>query len=96
VKTVGFVGTGDDLDISFWRPFGQRRVVHLNVSTDGPEQIKARKITHAVVSGLLLDTAKIPLEDWLAKTQGELVATETATVSVQTGAQKWYIVRFRE
>ena len=40
LSVVGFMGTADDIDISLWRPFGQRRVEHVLLS-DSPEQIQA-------------------------------------------------------
>ena len=39
IKTVGFIGTEDDPDISLWRPFGGRQVEHFFL-TDPPEQIR--------------------------------------------------------
>ncbi len=41
IKTVGFIGTEDDSDISFWRPFGGRTVQHFFL-TDPPEKIRAQ------------------------------------------------------
>lgn len=96
LKTVGMVAGPDDLDISFWRPFGQRRVAHLGAHEADAEQIKLRKIKYAVISDQHLQMEHVPLEEWLAKTRGEILTNVSATITVSTGPQKFYIVRFPE
>ena len=49
IKTVGFIGTEDDTDISLWRPFGGRRVEHFLLA-DPPEQIR-QQVQYVVVGG---------------------------------------------
>jgi hypothetical protein len=94
VKVVGFMGTPDDIDISLWRPYGTRRVEHFLVK-DSAEQIRARGIHYAVVSGLNLEETGTTLEAWLAKSNAELVATTNAVVKVSDGPRPWHIVRFK-
>jgi hypothetical protein len=94
VKVVGFMGTPDDIDISLWRPYGTRRVEHFLVK-DSAEQIRARGIHYAVVSGLNLEETGTTLEAWLAKSNAELVATTNAVVKVSDGPRLWHIVRFK-
>lgn len=96
LKVVGMVAGPDDLDISLWRPFGTRRVAHLGVHDVDDAQIKTRKIQYAVISELILQLEKVPVEDWLAKTHGEIITNVTATITVSAGPQKFYIVRFPE
>lgn len=96
LKVVGMVAGPDDLDISLWRPFGTRRVAHLGVHDVDDAQIKTRKIQYAVISELILQLEKVPVEDWLAKTHGEIITTVTATITVSAGPQKFFIVRFPE
>ena len=99
LKSVGFMGAPDDLDISFWRPYGQRRVDHINFG-ETDVQIRDRKITYAIVSGLNFDLAyeysKIKFEDWLVAVRAEVITNTTATIAVSAGPQKWYIVRFKK
>jgi len=95
LKVVGFMGTPDDIDISFWRPYGTRQVKHFFVK-DSSEQIRQRGIRYAVVSGLHLKETGTTLEAWLAKSGAELVATANVTVKVADGPQPWHIVRFRD
>ncbi len=92
---VGFMGDGDDIDISLWRPFFERRVEHILLS-DTATQIRQRQIRYAVVGGWNLAAKGTTLAAWLERVRAELVATTTATLTVIQGPQPWYIVRFPE
>jgi len=95
LKVVGFLGTGDDLDISFWRPYGTRHVEPILLS-DSLEFIRVRKLRYAVISSLQFELEGVAFEEWLTRTHAEVVASDTVTVRVSTGPQKWFIVRFKE
>jgi hypothetical protein len=90
-KTVGFIGTEDDPDISLWRPFGGRQVEHFFL-TDPPEQIRER-VEYVVVGGFNLNRRGTTLDAWLRQSGAELIATTNATVKVTEGPQPWYVVR---
>jgi len=92
LAVVGFLGSGDDVDISFWRPYGSRRVAHI-LLTDEPEHIRARGVEYIVVSGFHLELEQTTLAAWLEHSGAELLATTTATVKVMEGPKPWYIVR---
>jgi hypothetical protein len=92
VKTIGFMGAEDDIDISLWRPFGSRRVEHVLLS-DLPEEIQRRKIEYIVVGGFNLKLRGTTLEDWLGRVRADLIAKTDATVKVSEGSQAWYVVR---
>jgi hypothetical protein len=93
LKVVGFLGTHDDLDISFWKPYGGRRVAQIG-HRETAEQVRARKLQYAVVSGLHFELARLKFEDWLAAMRAEVVAETTLTISLSAGDQRWYVVRF--
>jgi hypothetical protein len=93
LSVVGFMGTGDDIDISLWRPFGTRRVEHILLS-DSLEQIRQRHIQYAVVGEVNLLENHTTLAAWQAKTGAQVVATATATMTVTQGPHPWYLVRF--
>jgi hypothetical protein len=95
LSLVGFMGTADDIDISLWRPFGQRRVEHVLLS-ESPEQIHRRHIRYMVVGGFNLSEHNTTLAAWQERTGAELVATTTATMLVSQGPQPWYLLRFPE
>jgi hypothetical protein len=93
LKTVGFIGTVDDTDISLWRPFGGRRVEHF-LLTDNPEEI-CRQVRYVVVGGYHLHEQGTSFEAWLNRSGAEWVGTVHAMVKVNEGLQPWYLVRFK-
>jgi hypothetical protein len=95
VTRVGFMGTEDDIDISFWRPFGQRRVEHILLS-DTPAQIREHGFNFVVVGGFYLASNNTTIESWLEKVQAEVIGKATATLKVSEGPQQWYVVRLRD
>jgi hypothetical protein len=60
------------------------------------EQIRIRKHQYAVVSGFFLEFFNISIDDWLARSRAEMVASETVTTAVSSGPQRWYLVRFKD
>jgi len=90
---VGFMGAPDDTDISFWRPFGSRRVDHILIG-DSPGQIRSRGIEYAVIGGLNLALHQTTIETWIGRTGAKVLATTSVTVKVSEGPQAWYLVQF--
>ena len=95
LRTIGFLGTPDDIAISFWRPYGTKRVEHILLD-DTTEQIRQRGIQFAVVSGLNFKQNNATLETWLDEHDAELLATTNAIIKVSDGPQPWYVVRFKQ
>jgi len=93
LKVVGFIGDGDDCDISLWRPFGARRVEHF-LLTDPPAQIRSR-VQYVVLGGYNLQTQNLALDAWLQKNGAELVAAANVTLKISEGSQAWYVARFK-
>jgi hypothetical protein len=93
LTVVGFVGAGDDIDISLWRPYGSRRVEHILLS-DSLEDIRRRHIDYAVVGGFNLALNGTTIEAWQKQTGAQVIAQTTATQTVIQGPQAWYVVRF--
>jgi len=93
LDVVGFMGGPDDIAISFWRPFGRRRVEHI-MPDDSAEQIRQRHIRYAVAAGTDLDYRRVSLEAWEQQAKATLVQTVLATTVVKEGPQPWYMVRF--
>lgn len=93
LKIVGFMGTGDDIDISLWRPYGSRRVEHILLN-DSLEDIKKRNIEYAVIGGYNLGFHGTTLEEWQKRTGARVIAQTTATLTVIQGPQSWYVVQF--
>ena len=94
VKSVGFIGSADDSDISLWLPLGSRRVEHFLLS-DPPELFLRQQIEYVVVGGFNLQACGTTLDAWLQQSGAELVATTNATLKVSEGPQPWFVVRFK-
>jgi hypothetical protein len=92
-KTVGFIGSADDVDISLWQPYGTRRVEHF-LLTDPPEQIR-QKVKYVVLGGYNLNFYNLTVDAWMQRNGAELVGTTNATLKVSEGMQPWYVVRFK-
>jgi hypothetical protein len=92
LRVIGFMGAEDDIDISFWRPFGRHIVRHVLVA-DSPEWIRQSGIEYIVVGGFNLKLKGTTLEEWLQRTRAEVVASAMATVKVAEGPQTWYVVK---
>ena len=90
---VGFVGASDDPSISFWRPFGQRRVEEI-LPTDSAAQIRARHIEYAVISEVFLRARQTFLDPWLQEYRATLIASFSVTTEASVGPSPWYVVRF--
>jgi len=95
LKVVGFLADGDDIDISLWRPYFQRRVRHVLLA-DGPADLRRRQIDYIVVGGAYLAAKNIAFETWRERVGATLVATTTATLKVAEGPQSWYLARLGE
>jgi hypothetical protein len=94
LKVIGFLGTGDDLDISLWKPYGSRRVEPFQFE-DSPEMIRKSGIEYGVVSALQLGVKNSTIEEWLQRAGADLIATTNATMTVSQGPEPWYLVRFK-
>jgi hypothetical protein len=92
IKAVGFIGTQDDVAISLWRPYGERRVETF-LLTDPPALLRQR-VEYVVLGGAHLKNENTPLEAWLQKSGAQLVSTTNATLRVGEGLQPWYVVKF--
>jgi hypothetical protein len=94
VRVVGFMAAEDDIEVSLWRPFGQRIVKDVLV-TDTAEQLRARGLDYIVVGGLNLKLRNKTIDQWLHDTGAEVIASTTATIKVGEGEQSWYLARVK-
>ena len=93
IKVVGYIGMDTDVDISLWRPYGERQVLHF-LLTDPPAQIR-QQVQYVLIGGSDLKDRNLTLDGWLQNSGAELVATTNATLTVSQGLQSWYVVRFK-
>jgi hypothetical protein len=94
ITSAGFLGTPDDIDISLWRPFGNRTVKHLLV-TDSAQDIRRKGIRYALVSEFCLRQQQIDSSQWRQRVGAELVDNLSVTQKLAEGPQVWELVRFR-
>ena len=59
-----------------------------------PEDIRARKLQYAAISGLHFELAERSFADWLKEMRAEVIAETTVTIAVSVGPKPWYLVRF--
>ena len=57
---------------------------------------KAAVVTGAGLEWSAFSITNLTLESWLTQTRAEVLTNTTATVSVSTGPQPWYLVRFKD
>ena len=93
LTVVGFMGRGDDPDISLWRPFGRRRVEHVLVS-DSRAQIRKRGIEYLVAGDISFGLNGTSFEAWAREVGAKPLGITNITVRVSEGPQAWHIVRF--
>ena len=92
VRVVGFIGTEDDCDISFWLPFGSRRVEHFLLN-DPPEQLRQKGVEYVVVNGATVHPGGVTVEDWMNKTGAKVIGKTNDTLKVSEGERTWMIVK---
>lgn len=95
LQVIGFVGTGDDLDISLSKPYGSRRVEPF-FAEDSGAKIRELGVEYVVVGDFILHDRGTTIDEWLHRTNAELLHTTTATMTVTQGEQKWYLVRMKK
>ena len=95
LKVVGFLADGNDIDISLWRPYFERRVDHVLLADTGAA-LRQRHLRYIVVGGAFLASQQTTLADWQRRAGADLVASATATLLVAEGPQSWYVMRLRD
>ena len=94
ISIVGFAAGTDDSEISFWLPFGSRRVEDFLV-TDPASELRKRGIEYAVINDGQLPQGRVTLDEWLQKSDAELLVATNATLKIATGSINYYVVRLK-
>lgn len=91
---LGFV-TFDDPETSLWRPFGSRRILHVQ-RTETAADLHRRGLKYVLVSSEVLQNHwGISLDSWLAQVDGERLATVPLELRASAGPKDWHVVRLR-
>jgi hypothetical protein len=91
VPVVGLIEGGNDAETSWWRPFGQRRVVHV-LEGDRREESSLHWI--AVKNEAIGRGAPEDFDQWLQRDGGSVVARQVVTERVNYGPETWSVVHF--
>jgi hypothetical protein len=93
VKTLGLVSGGNDLEVSLWRPYFTRRVVHI-VPGEDPARLKAGNIDFVVLNDEGLKYAhKTTLEEWCVRYGMTPYKNFSLPIRASREEMKWYLVR---
>lgn len=89
-KVLGMV-TFDQPEAALWRPFGERRIVHVR-RTDTAESLRDRGVRYVLAGeDTPMQAFDQPLEDWVERLNARLVRSFTITLRVQKGPETWYL-----
>lgn len=93
-RLLGFVSF-DDPETSLWRPFGTRRILHVQ-RTETAADLRRRGLKYVLVSSEILQNYwEMSLETWLAQVDGERLATVALDLRASAGPKDWHLVRLR-
>jgi hypothetical protein len=93
VAVIGLIEGEDDAEAGLWRPYGDRRIVHV------PNAAKVRdcKLEWIVVKNIMIGPKNsTAFNDWLRHSGGVLVAQQIITEKAGGGPEKWSVVQFPE
>ena len=94
LKVLGVV-TFDDPETSLWRPFGERRILHV-VPQDTPADLKRRGIQYILVKGEVFGNwFPGPLDAWLKRMDAQVVKKIPLNLRAAQGAKDWYLVKLQ-
>ena len=95
VTVIGFMGA-DDPEGALWKPFGARRVKHLQ-ATDTAADIRARGIKYALVNAsFLAHNRATEFETWRQSVRAEPVAVVRLKLRAAWDSYDWRLVTFPE
>jgi hypothetical protein len=89
VHEIGFIGTGNDPEVSLWRPFGQRKVRDIV----NPFDSRSLPDFVAVSQSWLKEKTGQPIEQWAQVVGMEEVGCVKVTLLVQAGLENWCVYR---
>jgi hypothetical protein len=91
VSVIGLIEGGNDAENSWWRPFGQRRVVHV---FEGDRSQESSLHWVVVKNDLIGRGDPGDFEQWLQRDGGAFVARQIVTETVNRGPETWSVVHF--
>ncbi len=96
VNIVGMACSIDDPEVSLWRPFLTRRVLHV-VPGDKPRDIRQRGIDYIVLNGDGLGiNFKTTIQDWCLSYGAEIMRQWELPKRASGGNEIWYLVKISD
>ncbi len=92
VRRVGFLATADDSELSFWRPFGGRRVETVRVG-ETAAGLQARGIEWIAVRADAAWPTPAARAEWLTARSATVVETASIRAKVRRPPEEWALVR---
>lgn len=92
-RAIGLLQTGDDAEVSLWRPFGTRKVIEVTPK-DSMEEVKARGLHFVAVNqDALVFRYHTTLAILEAKWSASLVVKKSIILMARVGPETWYLLR---
>jgi hypothetical protein len=92
-RRIGFIGTGDDISISLWRPFGERTVEEIPSSgITAADRIRCRALDAIVAREEMIAAAGLTADQWAASLGGKVSGRCRFTAKVGEGAVAWIVI----
>jgi hypothetical protein len=91
VKVIGLIEGDNDIEASLWRPYGTRRVAHIQAGDTG----QMRELGWVVVKNEIIAPGHPKgFERWLERSGGKIVTQQFVTEMVAAGPEVWSVIRF--
>lgn len=92
-STLGLV-TFDEPEASLWRPFGSRRIVHVQ-KADTAESVRQAGLKYALVSeAFLANHARLSSSEWLIRYRAEKISEFHLRLHAGREPETWFLARF--
>jgi hypothetical protein len=91
--TIGFIPTDNDIEGTFWRPYGNRR--YLEVLTPAPTDPVLSELREGAIIASergLTDRFKLTPEAYAASIHGRIIGEATVAQKVSIGPEKWFVI----
>ena len=91
---VGFAALPNESPLSLFYPVGTRKVEFI-LDRDSPEEVRARGIQFAVISGAELERIGNSIEQWAKRYGADVVSSEEIKALIVQGPVVWHVVKFK-
>jgi hypothetical protein len=90
-KTIGFAGTGNDSEYSFWKPLGGRNVIDLNPVDGKVPDLDGVEVIVGSEWGIN-DRYHMKADELAARVDGKILWQEKTAIMAGREPQEWYVI----